>query len=215
MALSEHLWHHFFQKNLGLLHITKNGLLTSYLLSEKTNEPIPRKRTDIQKDEKTIGQTDGQRRQDRPYFIRTFLTMSGGQQEKPQIKSKIKHSLTNFKHCKSYLLEIDMIQGVQDNADVRGLWCQVFSFLNLMIMNEIYKNDANTLSWHTVNASLNKCLIKAIQVTCFGYSNSPVVCATSNIVLVENNLPPITYWLFVISGLQCKILCICCIFTDI
>ena len=33
---------------------------------------------DIQKDEQTIGKTDGQRRQDRPYFIRTFLTMSGG-----------------------------------------------------------------------------------------------------------------------------------------
>ena len=144
-----------------------------------------------------------------------FWPCPGVQQEKPQIKSKIKHSLTNFKHCKSYLLEKDIIQGVQDNADVRGLWCQVFSFLKLMIMNEICKNDGNTLSWHMVYVSLNKCLIKAIQVTCFGYSNSPVVCATSNIVLVENNLPPITYWLFFINGLQCKILCICCIFTDI
>ena len=33
--------------------------------------------------------------------------------------------LDNFKHCKSYLLEIDMIQGGQDVAYVRRLWSQV------------------------------------------------------------------------------------------
>ena len=42
-----------------------------------------------------------------------------------------------------------------------------------------------------VNASVNKFLIQAIQVTCF-----ESICASSNNVLEENNLPLIVYWFF-------------------
>ena len=44
-----------------------------------------------------------------------------------------------------------------------------------------------------VNASLKKCLIQAMQVTSFGCSKT---CYSSNIILEENNLPPISYCLF-------------------
>ena len=85
----------------------------------------------------------------------------------------------------SYLLEIAMIQGGQDVAYVRSLWSQVW--LPKTDDNDSkHKNDANTLTWHMVNASLNKCLIQAIQVTSLGYSKT---CYISNIILEENNLP--------------------------
>ena len=52
----------FFQK-IRLSRTTIYGPLTTYLVSEKTNEPIPRKLTDRRKE----GQKDG--RTDKPYFI--------------------------------------------------------------------------------------------------------------------------------------------------
>ena len=59
--------------------------------------------------------------------------------------------------------------------------------------DNIHKNDENTLSWHMVNASLNKCLKQAFQVTSLGCSKT---CYLSNIILEENKLPHITYCLF-------------------
>ena len=50
----------------------------------------------------------------------------GAQQEKPQKKSHSKQCLTT-KHCKSYWLEIDMIEGGQDATYVRSLWGQVLA----------------------------------------------------------------------------------------
>ena len=52
----------------------------------------------------------------------------GVQQKKPQKKSQVKHKLDNFKHGKSYLLEIGMIQGGLDIAYIRALWCQFLAF---------------------------------------------------------------------------------------
>ena len=53
-----------FPKNLALLHTTIYGPLTPCKVSEKTNEPIPRKPTDRQTDGRTDrrmdGRTDGQ-----------------------------------------------------------------------------------------------------------------------------------------------------------
>ena len=53
------------------------------------------------------------------------------------------------------------------------------------------------------NASLNKCLIQAIQVTSLRCSKR---CYSSNIILEENNLPPITYCLFSSTYFHCKML---------
>ena len=60
----------FFPKNPALSHTTIYGPLTPCYVSEKTNEPIPRKLTDRQKD----GWTD------RPYFIGPFQPRPGVQQ---------------------------------------------------------------------------------------------------------------------------------------
>ena len=45
---------HFFSKNQALSHTTPHGPLTPCRVSEKTNEPIPRKLPD----RRTEGQTD-------------------------------------------------------------------------------------------------------------------------------------------------------------
>ena len=53
------------------------------------------------------------------------------------------------------------------------------------------------------NASLNKCFIQAIQATSLRCSKR---CYSSNIILEENNLPPITYCLFSSTYFHCKML---------
>ena len=53
--------------------------------------------------------------------------------------------LDNFKHCKSYLLEIAMIQGGQDVAYVRSLCSQV-QLPKTDDNDNTHKNDRNTLS---------------------------------------------------------------------
>ena len=65
---------------------------------------------------------------------------SDHQEEKPQKKSQIKHCLT-IKQCKSYWLEIGMMQQGQDVAYVRSLKFvkSGLSFLKLMIMIEHIK----------------------------------------------------------------------------
>ena len=55
-----------------------------------------------------------------------FWPCPGAQQEKPQKKSQSKHCLTT-KQCKSYWLEIDMVERGQDATYVRNLWSQVLA----------------------------------------------------------------------------------------
>ena len=58
------------------------------------------------------GQTEGQ-----TLFHRTLLAMSSGCPIRETTKEISDQTLLdNFKHCKSYLLEIDMIEGGQDVA---------------------------------------------------------------------------------------------------
>ena len=128
---------------------------------------------------------------DRPFFIGAFWTCPGVQQETTKEVSD-QTLLDNFKHCKSYLLEIGMIQGGQGVAYVRNLWSQVY-LPKIYDNDNTNKNDENTLSWHMVNASLNKWLIQAIQVTLLWCSKT---CYGSNIILEEKNLPPIMHCLF-------------------
>ena len=64
--------------------------------------------TDFREDRQMEGQTLS-------YRNLLFWPCPGAQQEKPQKKSHIKHYLIT-KHCKSYWLEIGMIQGGQQVA---------------------------------------------------------------------------------------------------
>ena len=92
---------------------------------------------DRKMDGQTIGKTEMERQtlfHRNPLF---WLCASGQQEEKPQKKSQIKHCLT-IKHCKSYWLEIGMMQQEQDVSYVRSLKFvkSGLSFLKLMIMIE-------------------------------------------------------------------------------
>ena len=87
--------------------------------------------------EKTYGQTRGQtdyradgQMERQTFFHRTLPAMSGCPTKETTKEVSDQTLLGNFKHCKSYLLEIGMIQGGQDVAYVRSLW----NFLKLMIM---------------------------------------------------------------------------------
>ena len=72
-----------------------------------------------QEERETTGWSD--RRKDRPSFIWLFWPYPGVQQKKLQKEVSNQTLFNNFKHCKSYLLEIGMIQGGQDVAYVRSL----------------------------------------------------------------------------------------------
>ena len=83
--------------------------------------------------------------------------------------------------------------GVLPSQPVSKYSCSVRTFLKLIIMNA-HKNDSNTVLTYGQCFFLDKCLIEAILVTCFG-TQRPY--ASSNIVLEEeNNLTTITDWLF-------------------
>ena len=69
-----------------------------------------------QTDYRVDGQTEGP-----IFFYRTLLAMSGCPTRETTKEVSNQIFLDNFKHCKSYLLEIGMIQGVQDVAYVRRL----------------------------------------------------------------------------------------------
>ena len=74
----------FFQKKIRLCHTIIYGSLTPCYVSEKTNEPIPRKLTDRRKDGRTEGRTN------RLYFIGPFRKRPGVQlQQKRQKKKKM------------------------------------------------------------------------------------------------------------------------------
>ena len=83
-------WHifgakRFFKKNPALSGTLRHGPLTPCRVSEKTNEPIPRKLPDRRKDRRTDGRTEG--RTDRPYFIGPFQLPPGIQKEQKLIKT--------------------------------------------------------------------------------------------------------------------------------
>ena len=89
--------------------------------------------------EKTYGQTRGQtdyradgQMERQTFFHRTLPAMSGCPTKETTKEVSDQTLLGNFKHCKSYLLEIGMIQGGQDVAYVRSEVRS--SFLKLMIM---------------------------------------------------------------------------------
>ena len=63
----------FFPKNPALAHTTIYGPLTPCYVSEKTNEPTPRKLTHSRKDVRKDGWTDGQ-----TLFYRTLPAEAGG-----------------------------------------------------------------------------------------------------------------------------------------
>ena len=72
-----------FSKKIRLCHTIIYGPLTPCYVSEKTNEPIPRKLTDRRKDGRTEGRTN------RLYFIGPFRKRPGVQlQQKRQKKKK-------------------------------------------------------------------------------------------------------------------------------
>ena len=73
-----------FSKKIRLCHTIIYGPLTPCYVSEKTNEPIPRKLTDRRKDGRTEGRTN------RLYFIGPFRKRPGVQlQQKRQKKKKM------------------------------------------------------------------------------------------------------------------------------
>ena len=81
--------------------------------------------------------------------------------------------LDNFKHCKSYLLEIGMIQGRQDVAYVRSL-CNQIQLPKTDDNDNTYKNGANIYPILTYGQCFSRQvpLIQAIQVTSLGCSQT-------------------------------------------
>ena len=70
--------------------------------------------------------------------------------------------------------------------------CHVRSYFLKTNNDRTHKSDANTLSWHMVNASLTNILIQFKSLVL----DTQRPCASSNPFLEENNLPPIIYGFF-------------------
>ena len=60
-------------------------------------------------------------------FHRALLVMTQGPTRETTKEVSDQTLPDNFKHCKSSLLEICMMQGGQDVADVRGFQCQILA----------------------------------------------------------------------------------------
>ena len=72
----------FFSRNLALSHTIIYGLLTPYYVSEKPNEPIPRKIMDRWKDGRTEGRMDRRTDGQKDLFHRSLHEMAGGRKNK-------------------------------------------------------------------------------------------------------------------------------------